>query len=76
MGAGDALSIAHASSNLSQREIEVLRLVAAGRSNPQIAEALVISSSTVAKHVTSIFTKTGTANRVEASAFAHRRHVV
>jgi len=76
IGAGDTLNIPHASSNLSTRELEVLRLLAAGRSNPQIAEALVISSSTVAKHVTSIFTKTGTANRVEASAFAHRRHVV
>ena len=61
---------------LSQRELQVLRLLAAGKSNPQIAEALVISPNTVAKHVTSIFTKTGTANRVEATAFAHRHHLV
>jgi pimeloyl-ACP methyl ester carboxylesterase len=61
---------------LSAREVEVLRLVAAGRSNQQIAEALVISASTVAKHVSSIFAKTGAANRVEAAAYAHRNGLV
>jgi DNA-binding NarL/FixJ family response regulator len=56
--------------NLSLRELEVLRLIAAGRSNSQIAEALVISASTVAKHVSSILAKTESANRVEAAVYA------
>jgi DNA-binding CsgD family transcriptional regulator/pimeloyl-ACP methyl ester carboxylesterase len=61
---------------LSARELEVLRLFAAGRSNQQIAGELVISLSTVAKHVTSILTKTESANRTEAAAYAHRQHLV
>ena len=55
---------------LSSREREVLRLLAAGRSNQQIADELVISSSTVAKHVSSILGKTGSANRAQATAYA------
>lgn len=58
---------------LSQREVEVLRLLAAGRSNRDIAEALYISLNTVATHVRNILTKTGTANRTEAAAYALRR---
>jgi DNA-binding CsgD family transcriptional regulator/tetratricopeptide (TPR) repeat protein len=57
---------------LSSREAEVLRLVAAGRSNRQIAQDLAISESTVAKHLTSIFNKTATDNRAAATAFAIR----
>jgi DNA-binding CsgD family transcriptional regulator/pimeloyl-ACP methyl ester carboxylesterase len=62
--------------HLSSREHEVLRLLAAGRSNPQIAETLVISRNTVAKHVSSILAKTGATNRVEATAYAHRHGLV
>jgi DNA-binding CsgD family transcriptional regulator/pimeloyl-ACP methyl ester carboxylesterase len=61
---------------LSSRELEVLRLMAAGRSNAQIAEALVISPNTVARHVSNIFDKTGAANRTEATAYAHRQGLV
>jgi DNA-binding CsgD family transcriptional regulator len=57
---------------LSVREREVLRLLAAGRTNAQIADELVISPSTVLHHVTSILTKTGAANRTEAAAYAIR----
>jgi pimeloyl-ACP methyl ester carboxylesterase/DNA-binding CsgD family transcriptional regulator len=63
-------------SALSVREIEVLRLIAAGKSNQQIAEELVISPSTVAKHLNSIFAKGGFANRTEAAAYAHRNSLV
>jgi pimeloyl-ACP methyl ester carboxylesterase/DNA-binding CsgD family transcriptional regulator len=59
--------------SLSAREVEVLRLVASGRSNQQIADELVISLNTVARHVSNIFVKTGAANRAEAAAFAARR---
>jgi DNA-binding NarL/FixJ family response regulator len=58
---------------LSRREVEVLRLVAAGKGNREIAERLFVSPNTVANHVRSILTKTHTANRTEAAAFALRQ---
>jgi DNA-binding CsgD family transcriptional regulator len=57
---------------LSEREVEVLRLVAQGRTNREIAAALFLSPGTVNVHVTHILTKTNTANRAEAAAFALR----
>jgi DNA-binding CsgD family transcriptional regulator len=57
---------------LSPREIEVLRLIASGKSNREIAAALVISLNTVARHISNIFDKLGAANRTEAASFAHR----
>lgn len=60
---------------LSEREVEVLRLVAAGKSNREIAETLVVSQNTVAFHIKSIFNKTGANNRTEAAAFAHRHQL-
>ena len=57
---------------LSGREVEVLRLVAAGRSNREIAAALFISHNTVLRHVSNILAKTGAANRAEAAAYATR----
>jgi DNA-binding CsgD family transcriptional regulator/pimeloyl-ACP methyl ester carboxylesterase len=55
---------------LSVREVEVLRLVAAGKSNSQIADELVISLNTARKHVANILDKTGAANRTEAAGYA------
>jgi DNA-binding CsgD family transcriptional regulator/pimeloyl-ACP methyl ester carboxylesterase len=63
-------------SDLSAREVEVLRLISTGRSNQQIANELVISLSTVLHHITSILTKTGCANRTEAAAYAIRNGIV
>jgi hemoglobin len=57
---------------LSGREEEVLKLIVAGKSNPEIAEILFISLNTVNRHVTNIFNKTGTVNRVEAALYADR----
>jgi pimeloyl-ACP methyl ester carboxylesterase/DNA-binding CsgD family transcriptional regulator len=57
---------------LTSREVEVLRLIAEGRSNQEIAQELVISINTVTNHVKNILGKTGTANRTEAAGFAHR----
>jgi DNA-binding NarL/FixJ family response regulator len=57
---------------LTGREVEVLRLVAAGKSNREIAEELVISSNTVDRHVSHILGKIGAANRAEAVAYAAR----
>jgi DNA-binding CsgD family transcriptional regulator len=57
---------------LTRRECEVLALVAAGRSNRQIAQALFISPKTASVHVSNILAKLGAAGRVEAAAIAHR----
>ena len=61
---------------LTPRELEVLRLVAAGRSNKEIAAALVISEHTVARHVQNIFTKLGVPSRTAAGAFAYEHRLV
>jgi DNA-binding CsgD family transcriptional regulator len=57
---------------LTPRELEVLRLVAAGRSNSQIAGELYISPKTASVHVSNILAKLGVRSRVEAAATAHR----
>jgi DNA-binding NarL/FixJ family response regulator len=57
---------------LTEREREILLLLAAGRSNPQIAGALFISPKTASVHVSNILAKLGVDSRVEAAAVAHR----
>ena len=57
---------------LTDRELEVLRLLAAGKSNQRIAHDLVVALDTVKKHVTHILGKLGAANRTEAAARARR----
>jgi len=61
---------------LSPREKEVLRLVALGKNNSEIARELSISVNTVTRHLTNIFFKTGTTNRVQAAVYAARRRMV
>jgi DNA-binding NarL/FixJ family response regulator len=61
---------------LSPRETEVLRLIADGRDNPDIARELVISQSTVKRHVEAILGKLGVENRVQAAVAAVRRRLV
>ena len=61
---------------LTQRETEVLRHVAMGKNNSEIAEELFISVNTVTRHLTNIFGKTSTRNRVEAAVYAARRRIV
>jgi DNA-binding NarL/FixJ family response regulator len=56
--------------------VEVLRLVAAGKSNTQIAAELVISVNTVQRHVGNILSKTGLANRTQAASYAHQAGIV
>lgn len=58
---------------LTGRELEVLRLVAAGKSNHAIAEDLVISDHTVRRHLQNIFRKLGMSSRAAATAFAFQR---
>ena len=57
---------------LTSREKEVLALVAEGRTNRQIADALFISDKTASVHVSNILAKLGVANRAEAAATVHR----
>ena len=56
--------------DLTDRELEVLRLIAQGKSNRQIADTLVISANTAANHVKNILSKTNSANRAEATSYA------
>jgi pimeloyl-ACP methyl ester carboxylesterase len=63
------------STGLTAREAEVLRLVALGRSNRQIAEELTISVNTADRHVSNILTKIGASNRAEAASFAVRNRL-
>src|SRR3954452_11347441 len=62
--------------DLSWREVDILRLVALGRSNREIGLELSISGHTVANHVRSILRKTGAANRTEAAGYAYRHALV
>jgi DNA-binding CsgD family transcriptional regulator len=61
---------------LSDRELEVLRLVAAGRTNREIAATLVISEHTVARHLQNIYAKLGLSSRAAATAFAFEHELV
>lgn len=55
---------------LTPREVEVLRIVASGKSNPEIATELFISLNTVTRHITNIFSKTDTISRAQAAVWA------
>ncbi len=63
-------------SGLTTRELEVLRLVAAGRTDREIGEALFISHRTAMRHVANIYTKLGVGTRAAATAYAHRTGLV
>lgn len=61
---------------LTARETEVLRLVAAGRTNPEIAAMLVLSEKTVARHLSNIFGKLEVRTRTAAAAYAFEHHLL
>jgi DNA-binding CsgD family transcriptional regulator len=66
----------HETHGLTPRELEVLRLVAAGKTNRDIAKELVVSEHTVARHVQNIFTKLRVSSRTAATAFAFEHELV
>jgi DNA-binding NarL/FixJ family response regulator len=61
---------------LTAREVEVLRLVATGRTNRAIAAELVLSQRTVDRHMSNIFTKLGVPSRAAATAWAYEHRLV
>jgi DNA-binding CsgD family transcriptional regulator len=61
---------------LSEREAQVLRLLAAGKTNRDVAEALFISEKTVARHVSNIFDKLGVSSRTAAAAWAYEHELI
>jgi DNA-binding NarL/FixJ family response regulator len=69
-------AIAERGGALTERETEVLALVAGGRTNREIARALRISEKTVARHVSNIFMKLGLSNRAAATAYAYEHKLV
>jgi len=61
---------------LTQREVEVLRLICGGKTDREIGEELFISVNTVGNHVRNILNKTNSANRAEAASYTNQRGLV
>jgi DNA-binding NarL/FixJ family response regulator len=70
-GGGGATEVASPEDELTPREIDVLRLIALGRSNREIARELFVSEATVKTHVNRIFFKTGSRDRAQAIRYAY-----
>ena len=60
---------------LTQRELEILRLIARGLTNPEIAAQLYLSNHTIKTHISRIFAKTGSRDRAAAIGYAHRHNI-
>jgi DNA-binding NarL/FixJ family response regulator len=65
-----------ATGDLTERELEVLRLVAQGLTDAQVADALVVSPRTVNAHLRSIYSKLGITSRHAATLFALKQHLI
>jgi ATP/maltotriose-dependent transcriptional regulator MalT len=72
----DADAATHDHEILTPRELDVLRLIAAGATNKAVAEQLVLSERTVDRHVSNIFAKLGVPSRAAATAYAYQRHLL
>jgi DNA-binding NarL/FixJ family response regulator len=68
--------VAEPAGGLTARELQVLRLVATGKTNRLIAADLVLSEKTVARHVSNIFSKLGLSSRAAATAYAYEHDLV
>ena len=65
-----------ATHDLTERELEVLRLIATGATNREIADTLVVSEGTVKNHVSSILSRLGLRDRTQAALYAHQHHLI
>jgi DNA-binding NarL/FixJ family response regulator len=61
---------------LTSRELEVLRFIAAGQDNQQIADELYLSVRTVERHINSLYRKIGARGRTDATAYAARQGII
>jgi DNA-binding NarL/FixJ family response regulator len=75
-GSRQAPNNSHASQRLTRREVEILRLVAEGRSNRQVAQLLWVTDQTVKFHLGNVYRKLGLTNRVEAARWAAQHGLV
>jgi DNA-binding NarL/FixJ family response regulator len=66
----------HSAGQLTEREVQILRLVASGITNRAIADKLKISEKTVARHLSNIFTKLDLGSRTAAAAYAYDHNLV
>ena len=76
MDAPALLPVADGSPALTVREIEVLRLIAAGRSNREISAILTVSIRTVERHIENLYRKIDARSRADATAYAFRHGIV
>jgi len=76
MSPGGVEAAARLAEELTERELDVLRLLANGADNNEIAQTLFLSTTTVKRHVTSIVAKLGVSNRVQAAIWAVRAGVL
>ena len=67
--------VAPAPDGLTEREVEILGLIARGMTNPEIAAKLFLSNHTIKTHINRIFAKTGSRDRAAAIGYAHRHHL-
>jgi DNA-binding NarL/FixJ family response regulator len=72
---GAAGRTAPAPDDLTQREVEILALIARGLTNPEIAAQLFLSNHTIKTHISRIFAKTGSRDRAAAIGYAHQHHI-
>ena len=73
--AGPTPVVATPPDGLTQRELEILRLIARGLTNPEIAAELFLSNHTIKTHISRIFAKTGSRDRAAAIGYAHRNNI-
>lgn len=72
----DSFNVSRNPHNLTERELEVLGLIAAGLDNHEIAAALFVGSATIKTHINHIFAKTGILHRAAAVAYAHAHNLI
>ena len=71
----EAAAVPAAPDGLTQREVEILGLIARGLTNPEIAAKLFLSNHTIKTHINRIFAKTGSRDRAAAIGYAHRKGI-